>query len=109
METVEVDKSQYQHHEYVYDSSEEDVVASLYDLHYHHRPHLKTRRRVRAETVQSLEPKKINITLTDNIQVECMECDEDPEVALEFKRQPLLWDRQVHEPNTVLVAVEVRP
>lgn len=108
METVEVDKSQYQQHEYVYDSSEEDEVASLYDLHYHQRTHLKTRRRVRAETVQSLEPNRIDLSQTDNLQVECIECDEDPEVALQFNCQPLLWDRQVHEPNMILVAVEVR-
>lgn len=105
---VRVNKSQYQQYEYVYDSSEEDVVASMYDLHYHQCTHLKTRRRVRAETVRALEPKRMDSSQTDNLQVDCVECDEDPEVALQFNRQPLLWDRQVHEPNMVLVAVEVR-
>jgi hypothetical protein len=109
MKTVEVDKSQYGHHEYVYDSSEEDEVASLFDLHYHERSHLKTRRRVRAETVHSPDPMRGNSSQTDNLQVQCIECDEDPEVALQVKREALLWDKQVHEPNLVLVAVEVRP
>jgi hypothetical protein len=110
MKMVEVNKSQYgHHHEYVYDSSEEDEVASLFDLDFHQRPPLKARRRIREETVQSLDLMRANSSQSDNLQVQCIECDEDPEVALQVNREPLLWDKQVQEPNVVLVAVEVRP
>ena len=107
METVEVNKSHYQHHEFVYDSSEEDEVASLYDLEFYKRHQLQTRRRLRAETVRSFDRDSFE---GESIQVECVECGEDPDRAIEFHWQDLrqLWDNRVHEPNTCLVAIEVR-
>jgi hypothetical protein len=108
METVEVNKSHYQqHHDYVYDSSEEDEVASLYDLGYCKRHHLKSKRRVRAETVRSFDRDSFE---DESVQVECVECGEDPDKAIQYNLQDLkeLWDNRVHEPNTALVAIEVR-
>lgn len=109
MEIAAVNKNQYQqhNHDYVYDSSEEDEVASLYDLQLYKRHHIKSRRRVRAETVRSFD----NESLEDgNIQVECVECGDDPERSIEFHTQDLtvLWENRVHAPNTALIAVEVR-
>lgn len=110
MGTVDVNKSHYQQHnnDFVYNSSEEDEVASSYDLRYYQRHHLKTRRRVRAETVRSLVHKKENASLIDNVHAECVDCNDDPDFAIELKRQVLKSVKGIHEPNTVLVAVEVR-
>lgn len=111
MTTVEVNKNEYQqHHDYVYDSDEEDEVASLYDLNLYKRHHLKSRRRVRAEAVRSFDSIESRDHEHESIQVECIECGEDPDQAIEFRLQDLkvLWDNRVHEPNTALIAVEVR-
>lgn len=108
MEIAEVNQSDYQqHHEYVYDSSEEDEVASLYDLELYRRHHLKSRRRARAETVRSFDNDSVD---DSSVQVECVECGEDADQAIEFRVQDirLVWDNQVHYPNTCLIAVEVR-
>jgi len=108
MEIVEVNKSHYrQHHEYVYDSSEEDEVASLYDLGLYKKHQLKSRRRIRAKTARSFDSESLE---GESVQVECVECGEDPDAAIEFRWQDLklLWDNQLHEPNTALVAIEVR-
>lgn len=110
MEIVEVNKDEYQqHHDYVYDSSEEDEVASLYDLNLYKRHHLKSRRRVRAEEVRSFDSTDSSDP-GESVQVECVECGEDPDKAIDFRLQDLrvFWDNRVHEPNTALIAVEVR-
>lgn len=105
---LQVNQSDYQqhHHEYVYDSSEEDEVASLYDLDlYKRNHHLKSRRRVRAESVRSFDNESLE---DESVQVECVECGDDPEYAIEYRFQDLkiLWENRVHEPNTALIAVE---
>lgn len=112
MTTVEVNKNQYQqHHDYVYDSDEEDEVASLYDLNLYKRQHLKSRRRVRAEAVRSFDSLvDSSVEQNQSIQVECVKCSDDPDNAIEYRFQDLnvLWNNRVHEPNTALIAIEVR-
>lgn len=109
METFEVNKTDYQQqkHDYVYDSSEEDEVASLYDLELYKRHNIKSTRRRRAETVRSFDSDSLDGA---SVQVECVECGEDPDQAIEFNLQDLgvLWENRVHAPNTALIAVEVR-
>ena len=112
MTTVEVNKNEYQqHHDYVYDSDEEDEVASLYDLNLYKRQHLKSRRRVRAEAVRSFDSSvDSRDEQHESVQVECVECGNDPDDAIEYRLQDLnvLWNNRVHEPNTALIAIEVR-